>query len=96
MTNIYRKKTATLFRNDGYQLDEIKIKHLLSHTSGIDDYVNSDYFEFIDKNPKYRWTRDEQLQLATKIGESLGKPQEVFNYADVNFLLATEIIEQKN
>lgn len=89
------KKTATLFRDDGYQIDEITIKHLLSHTSGIDDYVNMDYFEFIDKNPKHRWTRNEQLQLATKIGKPLGKPQEKYKYADVNYLLATEIIEQK-
>lgn len=89
------EKTATLFKNDGYQLDKIKIKHLLSHTSGINDYVNSDYFKFIGNNPKYRWTRDEQLQLATKVGDPLGNPQKTFRYADVNYLLATEIIEQK-
>ena len=89
------KKTAALFRNDGYEIDKIKIKHLLSHTSGIDDYVNDDYFKFIDKNPKHRWTRDEQIQLAIKVGDPLGKPQEVFKYADVNYLLATEIIEKK-
>ncbi len=89
------EKTTTLFKNDGYALDKIKIKHLLSHTSGIADYVNDDYFEFINKNPKYRWTRNEQLELATKIGEPLGNPQETFKYADVNYLLATEVIEQK-
>ncbi|MEM6517554.1 MAG: serine hydrolase domain-containing protein [Bacteroidota bacterium] len=87
-------KTTALFKNDGYQLDKIKIKHLLSHTSGINDYVNNDYFEFINKNQKHRWTRDEQLQLAVKANDPLGKPQEVFKYADVNYLLATEIIEQ--
>lgn len=88
------KKTGTLFKNDGYDFDKIKIKHLLSHTSGIHDYVNDDYFELIQSNPKYRWTRDEQLQLAVNAGNSLGKPQEVFKYADANYLLATEIIEQ--
>ena len=88
------EKTVKLFEEDGYQLGEIKIKHLLSHTSGIDDYVNEDYFDFIDKNQKYRWTRDEQLQLAKDVGEPIGEPQEVFKYADVNYLLATEIMEQ--
>lgn len=88
-------KTISLFQRDGYQLDQIKIKHLLSHTSGIDDYVNDDYFKFIDNNQKYHWTRDEQLELATKVGDPLGKPQATFKYADANYLLATEIIEQK-
>lgn len=89
------QKTVALFKNDGYKIDEIKIKHLLSHTSGINDYVNDDYFDFINKNQKYRWTREEQLQLAVNVGDPLGEPQEIFKYADVNYLLATEIIEQK-
>ncbi len=88
-------KTVALFRKDAYAMDSIKIKHLLSHTSGIGDYVNTDYFLKIDNNPTYRWTRDEQLQLATEVTDPLGAPQELFKYADVNYLLATEIIEQK-
>lgn len=88
------KETIALFEQDGYQLDKIKIKHLLSHTSGIADYVNDDYFEFIDNNQTYRWTREEQLALATKVGDPLSVPQTLFQYADVNYLLATEIIEQ--
>lgn len=87
-------KTIALFEADGYDFDSIKIKHLLSHTSGIADYVNEDYMVFIDENQKYRWTRDEQLELATKVADPLGKAQEAFSYADVNFLLCTEIIEQ--
>ena len=89
------QKTIELFQNDGYAFEKIKIKHLLSHTSGIADYVNDDYFEFINNNQKHRWTRDEQLKLAVNVDDPIGKPQEVFNYADVNYLLATEIIEQK-
>jgi D-alanyl-D-alanine carboxypeptidase len=89
------QKTIDLFQADGYDFNSIKIKHLLSHTSGIADYVNDDYFEFIDKNQKYRWTRDEQLELATTVGDPIGEAQEIFSYADVNYLLATEIIEQK-
>lgn len=89
------QKTAELLKNDGYDIHQIKIKHLLSHTSGIADYVNDDYLDFIHKNQTYRWTRDEQLKLATKVGDPLGKPQELFAYADANYLLATEIMEQK-
>lgn len=92
--NYLTQKTINLFENDGYDLNTIKVKHLLSHTSGISDYVNSEYFEVIKSNPKYRWTRKEQLELAVKVSNPLGKPQEKFSYADVNYLLATEIIEQ--
>lgn len=88
------QKTNNLFIKDGYDFSRIKIKHLLSHTSGIEDYANEDYLNWIDNNQKYRWTRDEQLKLSTKVGNPLGKPQESFNYADVNYLLCTEIIEK--
>ncbi len=88
------KKTTSLFEKDGYDFNQIKIKHLLSHTSGIEDYANEDYLNWIDKNQKHRWTRDEQLQLTTKVGNPLGNPQDSFNYADANYLLCTEIIEQ--
>ncbi len=88
------KQSIDLFETDGYDFGEIKIKHLLSHTSGIEDYANEDYLNWIDQNQKHRWTRDEQLQLATKVGNPLGEPATMFSYADANYLLCTEIIEQ--
>ena len=86
-------KTKNIFTKDGYDLTEIQIKHLLSHTSGIEDYANQDYIEYKDKYPMYRWTRDEQLALTVKVGDPLGRPGELFSYADANYLLLTEIIE---
>ncbi len=86
-------RTIKLFESDGYDLDRIKIKHLLSHTSGIEDYANDEYLDWVDKNQKHRWTRDEQLDLTKEVGNRLGKPEDVFNYADANYLLSTEIIE---
>lgn len=86
-------KTRTLFEEGGYDLEEIRIKHLLSHTSGIENYANQDYIDFIDENKTYRWTRDEQLELTIKVGPPLGKPETLFNYTDANYLLCTEIIE---
>ena len=86
-------KTIKLFETDGYDLERIKIKHLLSHTSGIEDYTNNDYLNWVDKNQTHRWTRDEQLELTIKVGNPLGQPEDVFNYADANYLLCTEIIE---
>jgi len=87
-------KTRKLFESDGYNLDSITIKHLLSHTSGIEDYANQEYREYIFNNPKHRWTRDEQIALAIKVGNPIANPGEVFRYANVNYLLLTEIIEK--
>jgi len=87
------EKTIKLFEDDGYNLKQIKIKHLLSHTSGIEDYANDEYLDWVDKHQKHRWTRDEQLKLTIKVGDPLGTPETVFNYADANYLLCTEIIE---
>ena len=87
------QETIQLFEKDGYDFDKIKIKHLLSHTSGIEDIKIRERLELVDKNKKHRWTRDEQLRLAVEKGDPLGKPEDVWNYADANYLPCTEIIE---
>jgi D-alanyl-D-alanine carboxypeptidase len=86
-------RTIKLFEDDGYNLKEIKIKHILAHRSGVYNYVNSEYFNMIHNDKKHRWTRDEQLQLSILMGEPIGVPADTFVYADANYLLATEIIE---
>ncbi|PLX12638.1 MAG: hypothetical protein C0598_05635 [Marinilabiliales bacterium] len=91
--NLLTIKTRDLFKQGGYNLDSIKVKHLLSHTSGIENYANNAYTDLIQNNKKYRWTRDEQLELTIKVGPPLGKPETVFSYTDANYLLLTEIIE---
>lgn len=83
-----------IFEEAGFDFSKISIKHLLSHSSGIEDYANEEYLELVDSNPKYRWTRFEQLKRAVTVGKKLGEPGEVFSYADANFLLLTIIIEQ--
>lgn len=87
------EKTIQLFEKDGYDFSNIRIKHLLSHTSGIKDFVDQEYLEWIDKNQKHRWTREEQLNLTVIKSDPLGNPQDTFSYADANYLLCTEIIE---
>ncbi len=86
-------KTRTLFEGAGYNLNAIKVKHLLSHTSGIQNYANQEYVDFINHNKKHRWTRDDQLALTIRLGSPLGKPGFTFSYTDANYLMCTEIIE---
>jgi len=88
------KKTRKLLKKDGYNLKKIQLKHLMTHTSGIEDYIDDAYMESLQTDPKHRWTRDEQIARTVTIGSKLGEPGEQFSYADVNFLLLTEIIEE--
>lgn len=90
---LFSEKTRTLFEGEGYDLNAIKVKHLLSQTSGVRDYVNDAYIDFVDQNKSHRWTRDEQLEWSIKAGGPLGSPEYTFGYADANYLLLTEIIE---
>lgn len=88
------EKTRKLFEGGGYDLEAIRIKHLMSHTSGIRDYANDSYIDFIDSNKTYRWTRDEQLEWTIRAGDPLGGPGDTYSYTDANYLLLTEIMEQ--
>lgn len=91
--NYLSQKSEMELSQAGYNTSLITIKHLLSHTSGIRDYVDADYFKFIGEHPKYAWKRDEQISRAAKLGKPLAQPGEGFKYADINFVLLTEIIE---
>ena len=87
------ERTSALFQEGGYNVDSIAVKHLLSHTSGIRDFADDAYTDFINNNKTHRWMRDEQLELAVKAGPPLGRAGFTFSYADVNYLLLTEVIE---
>lgn len=89
------RRTLKQMKRAGYDTRAIKLLHLLSHTSGIEDYVNDQYLDYITKHPQKRWTRNVQIRLAMRIGSPLANAGESFSYADINYLLLTEIIERK-
>ena len=79
----------------GYDLETITVLHLLNHTSGIFDYNAAEgLFDFLRENPDHVWTREEQIHRAVTLGKPLGKAGEIFSYADTNYVLLGEIIEQ--
>jgi D-alanyl-D-alanine carboxypeptidase len=83
-----------MLSNEGYDVYSITIKDLLSHTSGIFDYAETEaYFNEVLANPKREWSRIEQIKFAMEHGEPLGESGEVFAYSDTNYLLLTEVIE---
>ncbi|PSK91527.1 serine hydrolase domain-containing protein [Taibaiella chishuiensis] len=86
-------KTRKSLSAAGYDLAIITPKHLLAHTSGIRDYVDEGYFKFIGSHKQHAWTRDEQVARAAGMGKPLAAPGDTFRYADINYLLLTEVIE---
>lgn len=91
--NLVSNKTRTLLESDNYDLNQISVRHLLSHTSGISDYVDKEYFGFLLESPKRRWTRNEQIKRTVDAFDKKAEPGEEYTYADINFVLLTEIIE---
>lgn len=86
---------TSLFLSDGYVLSDISVSHLLSHTSGIFNYVDApNYIPSLRNDPMHHWTRLEQLTLATSAGDPLYTPGSDFTYADTNYLLLTIILEE--
>ncbi len=87
--------TIATLKRGGYDPSVITVRHLLTHTSGIFDWGDlPEYGERIQANPKYRWSRAEQLALAVDRGKPYGRPGEFFRYSDTGYNLLGEIIER--
>lgn len=94
INKLLTKKVKKILKKAGYKLKQITVKHLLSHTSGIHDYVDDDYFKFVNDHPQHQWSRLAQIKLTAKKRKSELKPGEKFSYGDINYILLTEIIEK--
>jgi len=83
-----------ILSSDDYDLNKIKIKHCLNHSSGLFDYAmgGRKYVEISIGQPKKRWTRTEQLQFAVDHGEKLWEPNGGYRYSDTGYILLGEII----
>lgn len=96
VSGLITEKSEALLKDDGYDLQAITVAHLLSHTSGMFDYVNSKvYLDRTVAEPDYEWTRDEQIELSVTDGAPLGAPGKLFSYSELNYLLLTEMMELK-
>ena len=90
-----REKSVEILRGDGYDLEAMTIRHLLTHTGGLYDYAGSErYAERITADPTHRWTRIEQLESAAEWGDPLAPPGLVYSYCDTGYILLGEILEQ--
>ena len=85
---------AELLAADGYDLEAITIRHLLTHTSGLYDYADRDLFiEAVLADPTHRWTPAEQIGLAVEWGDPYGAAGEVYRYSDTGYVVLGLVLE---
>ncbi|MEJ2190002.1 MAG: serine hydrolase, partial [Acidobacteriota bacterium] len=88
-------ETVEILTSDGYDLQAMTVRHLLTHTGGFFDYAHAEqYMERITADPAHRWTRKEQIESTVAWGDPLAPPGEVFNYSDTDYILLGEMLEQ--
>jgi D-alanyl-D-alanine carboxypeptidase len=88
--------TVAQLRRGGYDVDAIRVRNLLQHTSGLYDYAGSQaYQEFVVSHPHHRWSRAEQLRFALTHGTPLFPPGTDFRYSDTDYILLGEILERR-
>ena len=90
-----------LFVIDGQDFqEEITVKHLLGHTSGINDYFESKTFDgsiFTDEvihQPNTFWTPDALLDYTRNGQKAIAKPGKKFFYSDTGYILLGLLCEE--
>jgi D-alanyl-D-alanine carboxypeptidase len=84
-----------LLRRDGYDTDAITIEQVLSHRAGLHEHpAVPSYVARLRTDPRYRWTREEQLQWLVDSLAPVGPPGAQFRYSDSGYTLLGAIIER--
>ncbi|HEY8216750.1 MAG TPA: serine hydrolase domain-containing protein [Acidimicrobiia bacterium] len=95
ITRYLSPHSAEILRHDGYAVDDITVRQLLQHTSGLYDYATDPAYDDVNvTDPSHRWTRAEQLKFATEHGDPLFDPGQGYAYADTNYILLGELLER--
>jgi D-alanyl-D-alanine carboxypeptidase len=75
--------------------EEITVRHLLSHTSGIpDDWASPKFFELIMADLQKRWTPEETVEFVKQNCEPHFAPGDGWRYSDTGYNLLGLIIER--
>lgn len=84
-----------LLAGDGFDLDAITLRQVLSHTSGLDEHSGDPrYAEAITADPQHVWTREEQVRRCVEWRDPVGAPGERYKYSDTGYVLLGGIVER--
>jgi D-alanyl-D-alanine carboxypeptidase len=84
-----------LLAGDGYDLQAMTLRQVLSHTSGLADHSSGEaYGARIMANPQHHWTRAEVLQMCVDLFDPVGAPGERYQYSDTGYILLGGIVER--
>ncbi len=84
-----------LLRSDNYETDRMTIRHLLMHSSGLNDHSGTAAFEeaaFSD--PTRKWSKADQIQILISETERMSEPGEAFHYSDTGYVLLGDVLER--
>ncbi|MGO4369743.1 serine hydrolase domain-containing protein [Paenibacillus sp. MCAF20] len=89
-----------LFAIDGIDYsDQVTVRHLLSHTSGVGDYFEGPVrsgkpiLEMIRSNPDLSFTPIDLIAFTRENQEPVGRPGQQFYYSDTGYILLGLILE---
>ncbi|MBK7188967.1 MAG: beta-lactamase family protein [bacterium] len=86
---------ATVLAADGYALEAMTVRQVLSHTAGLADHSGDDrYGEAIIADPAHAWTREEQVQRCAAMFDPLGPAPAPYRYSDTGYVLLGGIVER--
>lgn len=75
-------------------VNDLTIRRLLNHTSGLPDYFFDDQFQAqVAKDPNRLWQPEELVEVATEVGELLFSPGTDFSYGDTAYVVVGMAIE---
>src|SRR5690606_16515976 len=75
-------------------VNDLTIRRLLNHTSGLPDYFFNDQFQAqAAKEPNRLWQPEELVEAATEGGELLFSPGTDFSYGDTAYVVVGMAIE---
>lgn len=88
-------ETLAQLTGGGYATEEITVRQLLDHTSGIFDFAASDAYDTLNTDDPGRvWTAREQVDFAMTHGRPLAAPGTKYHYGDTNYVLLGELLER--
>ncbi len=88
-----------VYQDTDYQ-DQVTVRHLLGHMSGVNDYYESETFDGstftgdMINNPDTLWTPPELIAYTRDHQKAVGRPGEKFLYSDTGYIVLGLIIEE--